>query len=350
MRKLLLVGTDTVHVYNYIELVKGYFDRVLLVSNAINKDYRGEVVAVDFSMRHPLSIFRTPTAIRKAIEDFRPSVIHVHQANSVAWYLFRALKGRDIPVVLTAWGSDILVAPGRNIFLRRMIADNLRKATVLTSDSRHMADEMRRLIGAPSPEILIANFGIDTDFSATPKEKVIYSNRLHKPIYRIEAVLAAFSKFLSKPSNADWRLSVAAVGEETGRLKTLAADLGIAEKVTFEGWVSRRENAMLYAKAAVFVSIPESDATSISLLEAMSHGCIPVVSDLPANREWIRDGENGVIVKDVNEDFFSRVAEIDAANAAGINRDIISKEATKEVNRARFLDCYDRLLSGSATC
>lgn len=45
---------------------------------------------------------------------------------------------------------------------------------------------------------------------------------------------------------------------------------------------------LLY-KNDVFISIPSSDSTSVSLLEAMCCGLFPIVSDLPANREWIHD-------------------------------------------------------------
>ena len=32
------------------------------------------------------------------------------------------------------------------------------------------------------------------------------------------------------------------------------------------------------------------------MLEALAHGCVPILSDLPANRELVRDGDNGLIV------------------------------------------------------
>jgi glycosyltransferase involved in cell wall biosynthesis len=34
------------------------------------------------------------------------------------------------------------------------------------------------------------------------------------------------------------------------------------------------------------------------VLEAMAHGCVPILSDLPANRELVRSGENGLILAD----------------------------------------------------
>ena len=54
--------------------------------------------------------------------------------------------------------------------------------------------------------------------------------------------------------------------------------------------------ARWYAWAQWYLSLPQSDSVSVSVLEAMAHGCIPLLSDLPANRELVRDGDNGMIV------------------------------------------------------
>ena len=48
--------------------------------------------------------------------------------------------------------------------------------------------------------------------------------------------------------------------------------------------------------ADVYVSTSRSDSTSVSLLEAMACGIPPVVTDIPANREWITEGRNGLLV------------------------------------------------------
>src|SRR5215467_6515815 len=44
-------------------------------------------------------------------------------------------------------------------------------------------------------------------------------------------------------------------------------------------------------RADLYVSASLSDSTSVSLLEAMASGAVPVVSDIEGNREWVHDGE-----------------------------------------------------------
>jgi len=92
------------------------------------------------------------------------------------------------------------------------------------------------------------------------------------------------------------------------------------------------------------VSVPESDATSISLLEAMAFGCVPVVSDLPANREWIQNGVNGIIADNLDIDFITPALSLDQDKVRIVNTGLITEHGTKEANRRKFLQLYDRLL------
>jgi glycosyltransferase involved in cell wall biosynthesis len=345
MKKLLIVSANSVHLYNFIELVREEFDEILLVTDKINPDYSGKNVLVDFSISKLNSLFNTSKQIRKAVLKFEPSIIHIHQANSIAFYAFRALKGLKIPTVLSAWGSDVLLTPQRGFLLGRMVKKNLVTASAITSDSIFMAEEIKRLTDNRCAEILIANFGIDEiPYSFHSKEKMIYSNRLHENLYRIDYILDAFSIFISKPQNSDWRLVLAGKGSETEKLKELVGNLGIGKNVMFVGWVDKIRNRELYGRASIFVSIPTSDATSASLLEAMSSGCFPVVSNLPANREWIRQGKNGIIVENLKTDFFSDALLCDFEMAAVYNQKVISERASKSSSSKIFITLYRRLI------
>ncbi len=342
MRKLLLISSNTIHTYKYLRLVEAYFDEVLLITNQKSTVYDYPSVELSFNLKIK-NIFSTVKAIKKHINQFQPTIIHIHQANSYAFYGLLASRKVKIPTVLTAWGSDVLVIPKSNFLLKKMVQFNLRTADYLTSDSNFMATEMKKL--APSiKEILISNFGIDVTPLACEKENIVYSNRLHKKLYRVDKIIETFALFNANSETRDWRLVVAASGTETEELKNKAKSLGLANDIDFVGWIQKEENEHWYSKAKIWVSIPESDATSISLLEAMACGCIPVVSNLPANCEWIQSGINGIVVEDLQSDFISKALKLNHKKAIEINKQRIEKDGTKEANRTKFLQLYQRIV------
>ncbi len=343
MKKLLLVAPNSVHTFNYIELISGYFDEILLITNRENLENNTKTIVLNFSLKKISNHFSTPNAIRNVIENYKPSLIHVHQANSYAYYSLKANKKTNIPIVVSAWGSDILLSPKRNEILKRITKYILENSSAFTSDSKYMAEEMRKITPKLKLDITIANFGIEMPKTIVEKENIIYSNRLHKPLYRINKIIRAF-KIFNAAQNNSWRLIIAGSGEETESLKLLSTSLFLNKYVEFTGWLGKEKNNSFYAKSKIFVSIPESDATSISLLEAISYSCIPIVSDLPANQEWINDMTNGFVVKNVDTDFFTEASKINFEKASEINKELTEKYSTKEVNRDKFLSLYDRLI------
>ena len=342
MRKLLLISSNTIHTYKYLQLVENYFDEVLLITNEKSTIYDYPTVELSFNLKIK-NLFSTVRGIKKQITSFQPSIIHIHQANSFAFYALLASRKSSIPTVLTAWGSDVLLLPNRNVLLKKMVQFNLRNADFLTSDSTYMEQEMEKLATLKN-KILVANFGIDVTPANCPKENIVYSNRLHKKLYRVDKIIEAFARFKQNKERKDWRLVVAATGTETENLKDKANKLGLTDDVEFVGWIQKEDNEQWYSKAKIWVSIPESDATSISLLEAMACGSIPVVSDLPSNREWIESGINGIVVEELDSDFISEALTMNQSNAIEINKKRIEQDGTKDSNREKFLQLYREIV------
>jgi glycosyltransferase involved in cell wall biosynthesis len=324
-------------------LVENEFDEILLLSNAKAATLNCKVQVLNFSLKNPLLALKTIFQIRKITRVFRPNVIHIHQANAFALLSLYATRKLNIPRVLTAWGSDILRLPKINQFFRLMVTYNVRNADALTADSIDVAEEIKKLTNDPSKKILIANYGIQLEIKKLPKENIIYSNRLHKKLYRIETIINAFHKFIQGKDRGQWRLIIAATGEETEVLKKHVDLLQLNSYIEFTGWIDKLENANYYGRSRIFISIPETDATSISLLEAMASGCFPVLSDIPANRQWINHAQNGYIVSDLNTNFFEEVLTMDFAAAEVLNNAIVQAEGTKEANREKFLSLYKQL-------
>lgn len=355
LNTLLIVGSASIHTWRYVAGIAPYVKHLYLASNGtIPDEFRPpslvDVLNVDFSLR----AWRTPSQLRRWIQDTKPQLVHVHQANSVAWHTQRALRKLKVPLMLTVWGSDILCLPHTNRIMRHMVCTNLAAAHCLTADSRHVAAHLRALLPNQSLNIALINYGIDLpeyrpDILA--KEKRVLSCRLHKPQYQIDTLLRSWASIEAEPQWADWQLTIAGEGEERPFLQQLATQLAL-NNVRFTGLLSPSALAALYDASRVFISIPRSDATSISLLEAMGRGCLPLLSHLPANSEWVIDGLNGIIIEDLHTltDSLHHALEqasdpIRLSAIAQINQDLIAKKASYRDNMRRFVTCYAALLS-----
>ena len=215
----------------------------------------------------------------------------------------------------SAWGSDILVTPDNSAVLRWTTSRVLRDAAVCTSDSGHMARRMREL-GAR--EVMTFPFGLDA-LPAMPADKepqLFFANRGLEDIYDPMRVLALFAGVAAAWPDA--RLVVANSGALREALEARARQLGLASRIEFVGRLDAGAQSAFYARARWYVSVPRSDSVSVSVLEAMGHGCIPLLSDLPANRELVRDGANGLIVADGQRALAPAALERLQADAAAI--------------------------------
>jgi glycosyltransferase involved in cell wall biosynthesis len=109
-----------------------------------------------------------------------------------------------------------------------------------------------------------------------------------------------------------------------------------------------RLDAQLRA-AHVYVSTSKSDSTSVSLLEAMAAGCFPVVSDIPANREWVTDGDTALLFPPGDAEALARCLRRAASDAplrdraAARNRQVIAERATWESNLLAVEELFARL-------
>ena len=247
--------------------------------------------------------------------------INAHYLSShgtLAWLARKA--GVRAQLAASAWGSDILVAPDRSRVMRWLTSRVLRDAAVCTSDSADMAQRMREL-GAC--DVMTFPFGLD-ELPAAPAAKaprLFFANRGLEDIYDPHRVLTLFAG--AAAAWPDARLVVANSGALREALERQAAELGLADRIEFAGRLDAAAQSAFYARARWYLSVPRSDSVSVSVLEAMAHGCIPLLSDLPANRELVRDGANGLIVPDGHAALDVAALErlqADAAAIAAANR------------------------------
>lgn len=351
MKRILLVGSNSIHCKRYIA---GVLDTQLFEVAIITNQYMAEFannkqVIVNFALHN----LKAAGQIRRLVNEFQPDVIHIHQANSYAWHTCRAIKKLTPKpkVILTTWGSDVLILPHSSKLMKKMVVANLVNADLITSDSLYMSAQISKLVKPIARNIKTINFGIQqlpVKQNLHDKKKYILSNRLHKSLYRIDKIIAAFASLVvaNKITN-EYTLVVAAAGDLTAQLKDMVNQLGLASRVIFTGMIPYSELVAYYQQSRVFVSVPESDGTASSLLEAMAYGCVPVLSNLPANLEWVIDDVNGFITPDIADLTASLLQAIHCSENAeqyqqlyDLNYQIIARKAVFASNIRKFIDLY----------
>lgn len=242
-------------------------------------------------------LLRQLPRLAKWLKTVRPDWIHAHYLTShgtLAWLATRLL-GAPGRLVGSAWGSDILVTPDRSPVLRWLTTRVLRACVLSTSDSQVMAERMRAL-GAG--EVMTFPFGLEAlpPAPGVKQDHLVFANRGLEAIYDPGRVLRLFAGLAAAWPDA--QLVVANSGALAPVLQQQATTLGLADRVRFIGRVDASTQAGWYARARWYTSLPTSDSVSVSVLEALAHGCIPILSDLPANRELVHHGDNGWIAAD----------------------------------------------------
>jgi glycosyltransferase involved in cell wall biosynthesis len=304
MKILFLSGAKSYHTKRWVDYFVDRGHQCFLISLEKGIHTKAEEFFINFKilpsfLKYPLSIRK----VKKITEEIKPDLINAHYVP--AYGFIGALLDRG-PLVISAWGSDILISAKKSFLHKLRVRYVLRKADLITTDAKILTQAILDL-GVEERKVIENPMGVDRDlifecekarldfsYSKERKNFVILSNRRLEPVYDLKILLKAVPVVIRE---AKKRVKFVIVGEGTqkNRLIKFAKDLKIEEWVQFKGSLSRKELIECYKNSDIYVSTSVSDSTSVSLLEAMALGPLPIVTDIPGNREWIEDKENGFL-------------------------------------------------------
>ena len=104
------------------------------------------------------------------------------------------------------------------------------------------------------------------------------------------------------PKSPEWHLDLVGDGPQRARCESRARELGIADRVTFHGWV--RDPARFYKTAAVAVLASNRESLPNFLVEAQSAGVPVVAYDVGGCCETFSDGSSGILIAQGDEAAF----------------------------------------------
>ncbi len=287
--------------------------------------------------------------VRELGKTFKPDLAHGHYVTSYG--MWAAACGLSCPKVLTAWGSDILVTPKQSRLMRWVVGWSLRRADLITADSMDMVEEIARYHpAAPVHQIL---WGADTDkfTPATPASDFeVVSLRSWECNYNIDLVIEAFARFLTLRPHSHALLHLLGGGPMEAGLQERVAALRLLQQVRFHGRVGDQAMVQAIQRCRVSVSVPTSDATSVSVLESMACGLPIIATDLPANRQWVTERGGWIVpVRDVDAVAQALLAAYDhperLAQMGAHNRDLIEHQASRRGQMDAMWRLYEKLLA-----
>ena len=250
-------------------------------------------------LRFHLTYFRVLLAMvrlwRSMPRSERPEVIHVHSYGAMKYA--RALKGLfGVPVVLTehvSWFQRGLLSEKDKAAVRRDYAG----ADAILAVSEGLKEQIQPFCGRPVqvvPNLVDeAVFAAGVHRPAGERFGFISVGSLNKN-KGMDAVLSAFAGAAEREKGL--ALTICGGGEERPALEAQAEELGIRDRVTFTGQVSREECVRLLRENQAFVLASRVETFGIAAAEAMACG-LPVIMTKTSAWKTLITPECGVAVE-----------------------------------------------------
>lgn len=243
--------------------------------------------------------------LKRVIREFRPDVMHAGNTWNEGY--LAALSGFH-PLLVIPYGSDVLLDTQRSFLFRRANRAVFRAADWVACDAEHLKRKIVADFGYPPEQITIFPKGIDVESIARlrdplraavrkeldwEKHFVLVMSRNHEPVYGIDVFLRAMERVVKVEPRC--RVLMMGEGSLTAGFKEWVSTHGMDGYFRWMGKTPRTDLLRLLQAGDAYVSASVSDGTSVSLLEAMASRMPVVVSDVPSNLEWVKEGYNGEI-------------------------------------------------------
>lgn len=331
MRICLIADATSVHTQRWASYFVQEGDEVHLITYEVpNTPIGGVELHVIKSLFNSLYLAFIPRHVKiyLLVRKLKPDIIHAHFISKFGFHA--AFLGRH-PVVMSAWGGDILIIPCWSKFLWYFTKISLKRADKIYAVSENMAEKIISNFGIPANDVEIVPFGVDTSlFQPATKDKqessgrtIVFSNRNFFEVYSIETLISAIPQVIEKNENI--RFVIKGSGPLERSLKELASSLNVDEYVTFVGWTKYHDMPKYLHDCDIYVSTAISDGTPVSVLEAMACGKTCIVTDVGGVDEWIEDGVSGCLIPPQHPQVLAdKILEL-AMDPA--KRDVLGKEA-----------------------
>ena len=294
-------------------------------------------------------------------------LVHAHWAIPNGPIAARAARRHDLPLVVSLHGSDVAISE-RIKAIGRVTRHTLAGAAAVTAPSDDLLERAQRL-GA-TRELTLIPYGADVEAMAADPV-LVEQLRARLGIDPDRIVVIGIGRFVAMKgfsylvdaivratrTRDDLHLVLVGDGDLRKELEARVDSAGAGTSVTFTG-LADRDAIPTYLALADIVAVPSIhshghvDGLPNVALEAMAAGKSLIATDVGGLPQLVRDGENGVLIRERDADALAK-AILDLANDADL-RARLGRNAREEVRERRswdvvaraFVDVFERVLAG----
>ncbi len=206
-----------------------------------------------------------------------------------------------IPKAWQEWAVGLAWKAARRTFSR---------AESVTTPTRRAAEFLERYTGLSGVHAI--SCGIDAhkyspNWEPRTENRIVFVGRVTGE-KQIDVLLRAATLL---PAELDAKLEIVGGGDQLKNLQHLAAELGIADRVTFTGRVTDEQLRDAYHRASVLAMPSIAELQSIVTMEAMASALPVVAANAMALPHLVHDGENGYLFEPSNpEDLAAKLRTV----------------------------------------
>ena len=303
LRTYRYIWPERLHILGYSRTIEG------------NIRFRKRVLALS-----PFLFLGAYRAFMSMVKEKKPDILHAHWILPNGFIAAHVSRMTGIPLIIQLHGSDVFTAE-KNALFRAMALYAASQAAYIVTPSPDLAERLGK-IGIGTSKIGLVPNTVEADFATgvTSETTAALKQRLHVPanhkvilamgrmvyVKGFSYLLEAFQRVAREMP--DVTLVLAGGGVLFEDMQKRAEQLGLAARVVMPGSVMRGEVPVYFSMADMFV-IPsirhESgavDGLPVVVPEAMAAGLRVIGSDLGGIPVLVKDGLNGLLVKERDVD------------------------------------------------
>lgn len=254
----------------------------------------------------PLTLPKSARRLQAILARVQPDLVHALRIPFEGMLAAEAAGKR--PLVVSVWGNDFTLHALSSPLMRHYTSRTLQAADALHADCQRDV-RLARQWGLPEgvPTLVVPGGGgirLDEIEAAArgagefpeelPPGDLVVNPRGQRPgSLRQDVFFQAIPGVLKKIPAA---LFVCPPLAGDAEAEHWVDALGVRSRVRLWPRLEQKQLWSLLHRAQVYVSPSLHDGTPNSLLEAMACGCFPVVGKVESLCEWLRHGENGLLV------------------------------------------------------